>query len=80
VRAAGASVPCQSRSGVRFEAAASATGAAPAFSLVDRPLRMVRPNFRSVDSAPFFLALALWHDVTGIVHRRISRTETAARV
>lgn len=57
VVALGASVPCQSRSGARFATAASALGAASAFSFVDRALRMVRPNLRSVDSAPFFLAL-----------------------
>lgn len=49
---------CQSHSGVRLGRAVSAAGVAATFSLVERPLRMVRPNFRSDDSAPpFFLPL-----------------------
>lgn len=48
---------CQSRSGARFGRAVSAAGVAAAFSFVERPLRIVRPNFRSDDSAPpFFFA------------------------
>lgn len=57
---AGCESDCQSRSGARLGLAASADdGVAAAFSLVERPLRIERPNFRSDESAPpFFLPLA----------------------